>query len=274
MSPIYTPGKLTLAKTYVGIDDPDAQAYIAAVEAADETASPGIGALETATKVAIHSFVKGCKNDGIWPALKASCILAGARTKEGAIVPLANASASAPTLNGTAGDWNYNRETGLAGNGTNNYINSGRNNNADLQNLAHISVYLSSALGDVTAAIGSQSGTGSYILRESTTMAMRLNNTSVSNVGSGTATGAMGVSRNSPTQLIRRINSATFSISSNSTGLTNQNYFVCCRNLNGSANSFTSARIAFYSIGEYLDLEKLDARVTQLINVDLPAAIP
>ena len=88
MSPIYVPGKVVLAQTYVGIDDPDAAVYVAAVEAADGQS------LETATKVAIHSFVKGCKADGIWPSIKASCILAGARTLTGALIPLAG---TAPT---------------------------------------------------------------------------------------------------------------------------------------------------------------------------------
>jgi hypothetical protein len=62
-------GDLRLAQTYTRPDDADAVAYIAAVEAADGQA------LETATRMAINSFVKGCKNDGIWPAIKASCIL-------------------------------------------------------------------------------------------------------------------------------------------------------------------------------------------------------
>jgi hypothetical protein len=54
-------GDLRLAQTYTRPDDADAVAYIAAVEAADGQA------LETATRMAINSFVKGCKADGIWP---------------------------------------------------------------------------------------------------------------------------------------------------------------------------------------------------------------
>jgi hypothetical protein len=42
---------------------------------------------------------------------------------------------------------------------------------------------------------------------------------------------------------------------------------------NGSTGAFTSARLAFYSIGESLDLALLDARVTDLINA-FAAAIP
>jgi hypothetical protein len=49
--------------------DPDAAAYIAAVEDTDGQA------LEAAVVDAIDAFVVGCKADGIWSAIKASCIL-------------------------------------------------------------------------------------------------------------------------------------------------------------------------------------------------------
>jgi hypothetical protein len=68
--------------------DTDAQAYITAVETADGAA------LEAGVKTAINNFVVGCKADGIWSAIKASCILAGARTLTGALIPLAG---TAPT---------------------------------------------------------------------------------------------------------------------------------------------------------------------------------
>jgi hypothetical protein len=68
--------------------DSDAAAYIAAVEAADGQS------LEVDVKTAINNFIVGCKADGIWTALKASCILSGARTLSGALVPLVG---TAPT---------------------------------------------------------------------------------------------------------------------------------------------------------------------------------
>jgi hypothetical protein len=70
--------------------DPDAKAYIAAVETADGQA------LEPAIRTAYDQFIRGCKSDGIWDAIKASCILAGARSLSGALVPLVGA---APTNN-------------------------------------------------------------------------------------------------------------------------------------------------------------------------------
>jgi hypothetical protein len=68
--------------------DSNALTYINAVEAADGQA------LELNVKLVINDFVVGCKADGIWDAIKASCILAGARTLPGALVPLVG---SAPT---------------------------------------------------------------------------------------------------------------------------------------------------------------------------------
>jgi len=83
--------------------DADASTYIEAVEVADGQA------LETGVRYAINDFVIGCKQDGIWDAIKASCIMAGARTLDGALVPLVG---TAPTnYNFVAGD--YNRELSL-----------------------------------------------------------------------------------------------------------------------------------------------------------------
>ena len=112
--------------------DANAVAYIAAVEAADGQA------LEAGVRTAINTFVVGCKANGIWNAIKASCILAGARTLNGALVPLVG---TAPTnFNFVSGD--YNRKTGLVGNGSTKYLNSNRAGNADPQNNQHVSVYL------------------------------------------------------------------------------------------------------------------------------------
>ena len=134
---LFDPAFLGGLATSGGGYDADAQAYITAVEAADGQS------LETAVKDAYNAFFVGCKSDGIFSALKASCILAGARTVSGALVPLVSTMLS-PTQNGTAGGWSYNRKTGLTGNGTDNYLNSNRNNNADPQNNHHLAAYSSS----------------------------------------------------------------------------------------------------------------------------------
>lgn len=118
--------------------DTDAQSYITAVETADGQS------LEVGVKDAINAFVVGCKSDGIWNAIKASCILAGARTTNGALVPLVG---TAPTPNNfdLVGDTDYDRKTGLKGNGTNKYLNSNYSDSTGSQNNRHVSAYQAEA---------------------------------------------------------------------------------------------------------------------------------
>jgi hypothetical protein len=270
--PIYVPGKLTLQKEYIGIDDPDAQAYITAVEATDQVASPGVAPLELGVKIAIHSFVKGCKADGIWPAIKASCILAGARTLQGCLVPLVGA---APTnFNFVAGD--YNRRTGLLGNGSTKYLNSNRNNNVDPQNSRHLSVFVSSSptrdtnrglIGVGAADNGASSITTA--INPSRLVFRSSSVTALESAGPETAPTFVGASRAGSDSFTYRFNATSVSGFSSSQTPLNQNIVVFGRNAVPQAD----ARLAFYSIGESLDLALLDARVTALINA-ISAAIP
>jgi hypothetical protein len=248
--------------------DPDAQAYITAVEAADTQA------LEVGVKDAINAFVVGCKADGTWSAIKASCIMAGARTLAGALVPLVGA---APTRFGTEGGWNYNRKTGTAGNGTNNYLDSGRNNNADPQNSNHNAVLVSSAASATSHLIGSHAlattGANSIFSGSSFSASGAWNRSNGSTITSlpTSISGFIGHSRNSATTFSVRNASSTSTSSVSSSVPANGNILVFCRGT--PATSFTDARLAFYSIGESLDLALLDARVTALINA-IAAAIP
>ena len=264
--------------------DTDASAYIDAVEAADEIASPGIGALETATRYAINDFVIGCKQDGIWTAIKASCILAGARTLAGALQPLVG---TAPTNNGFIGiGTDYVRKTGLVGNGSTKYLNSNRNNNADPQDNRHASVYVSvaptatafrtyiSAGGGTTAGgtiiqIGSSAISGSsvnHLISKSSGSINAL--TGIDN--QSVSIGLKGVSRNTSASHTLRSGNNNFTVNDISaspfSGIVNV-YAT------SSPSALIDARLAFYSIGESLDLARLDARVTDLINA-FAVAIP
>ena len=254
-----TGAQLRMRKTWQPMD-PDAAAYITAVEAADTAAGQTDG-LEERVKIAIDNFVLGCKADGIWSAIKASCILAGARTLNGALVPLVG---TAPTnFNFVAGD--YNRKTGLVGDASTKYLNSNRNNNADPQNSKHISVYASTAGSGFY--LGTSSGVGSTTLSQA---ACRVNtataNTGGGNANSGTLTGG---NRPSSGTVERRVNGSTISSLITSETPANNSLHVFA----GAAASNSNARLAFYSIGEALDLARLDSRVTDLINA-IGAAIP
>lgn len=266
-----TGGKLIAAQTYVGIDDPDAAAYITAVEAAD-TAAGQSGGLETATKVAIHSFVKGCKADGIWPAIKASCILAGARTLNGALVPLVG---SAPTnFNFVAGD--YNRKTGLVGNGSTKYLNSNRANNADPVNSQHLASYetsINTTQGVRIGALGNLSDISQHNYIDRYFDAFRFSSRGAGRPWQANITSPfLGLSRSAANVWQARINQTTIDGPTTTSTATNvpANYFVFNRS---GGDFFSSIRLSFYSIGESLDLAKLDTRVTDLMNA-FGVAIP
>jgi hypothetical protein len=118
--------------------DPDAAAYLRAVEAADGQA------LETPVKRAVDDFFRGTKADGTFSALKAACLLCGARTLAGALVPLVGTAPTNVADGFVEGDYTRGGATpGLKGDGTS-YLDSGRANNADPLNDRHYSVYLTS----------------------------------------------------------------------------------------------------------------------------------
>jgi hypothetical protein len=240
--------------------DADASTYIEAVEAADTQS------LETGVRYAINDFVIGCKQDGIWSAIKASCILAGARTLAGALTPLAG---TAPTnVNFVSGD--YNRKTGLVGDGSTKYLNSNRAINADIATNHHVATYISTF---ATSAWVGYATSDSYTSIESSGLYCGPASPAAS-IANG-ATGLVGVSRNSSSSFSarRQASSVTVTTTYGSKSLTSTIPVFAFRNSNTSIGSYSSARLAFYSIGESLDLALLDTRVTALITA-IGAAIP
>lgn len=243
--------------------DADALAYIVAVEAAD--AQP----LETGVKIAINNFVKGCKSDSIWDAIKASCIIAGARTLSGALVPLRG---TAPTnFNFVSGD--YNRKTGLVGDGTTKYLDSNRNNNADPQNSKHLSAYLT-ALPSVqtVASIGSGTQTGgSQVADVLGDFAARCNSSiGFAVTGLNISLGLSAITRSSSAIVSYRSGGASASIANTSATPANSATLVFSR---VSPFSYSNVGISFYSIGESINLSALDSRVSTLMTA-INSAIP
>jgi hypothetical protein len=242
--------------------DPDAQAYIDAVELEDGQA------LEGGVRTAINDFVVGCKDDGIWSAIKASCILAGARTLDGALVPLVG---TAPTNNNfVSGD--YDRETGLKGNGSTKYLNANRNNNSEPQNSKNLAVYASEAISAGRYHLGATGIGGSYIrLTSGSFTQMQFNaNGNQTVVNNANNTGLIGISRNNSTQLNVYF-SGTNTIYSNASATPLDLDLTIFKGSN--QNIYGNPRLSFYSIGESIDLAALDTRVSTLMT-DLAAAIP
>ena len=242
--------------------DPDALTYISAVETADGQA------LETGVRVAINDFVVGCKSDGIWTAIKASCILAGARTLAGALVPL---TGGAPTDNSFVSA-DYDRETGLVGDGSTKRLDSNRASNADPQDNFHHATYISSVnSGDFYYMGQDQSGSvgATAIFRFGNSFGFRNRNGGFDVAGSNAA-GFVGQARASSSTYLARVNSASSTLTRTSQTPSSANVFIFASD--GSA-AYSDARLSFYSIGESLDLAKLDTRVSNLITA-IGAAIP
>jgi hypothetical protein len=246
--------------------DADALAYITAVETAD------VQELELGVKTAINNFIVGAKADGIWDAIKSSAILAGARTLNGALVPL---KGTAPTnFNFVSGD--YDRKTGLVGNGSTKYLDSNRNNNADPQDSKHLAAHVTSQAGGVDQRIMGSSNVGSagYSLLAQQTVLNRLFiglNRVVGFTGTdigSVVTGFYGAVRSSSTTETARAFGTNYARTVASTAPSSSAMTIYQAN-----GFFSGARLAFYSIGEALDLALLDTRVSQLMT-DLGNAIP
>jgi hypothetical protein len=242
--------------------DADASTYIEAVEAADTQA------LETGVRYAINDFVLGCKNDGIWDAIKASCILAGARTLNGALVPLVGA---APTnYNFVSGD--YDRETGLKGNGSNKYLDSNRANNADPQDSNHNALYVSETVSTGrllnSGEDGVEAGTNTIAASSSKFNIRNRTSSAIVAIGDNIGNSFVSVGRSASTAIQFRSGGITTTHTSASQTPTSEPI-----TLYYGDGSHTDPRLAFYSIGESLDLAALDTRVSALITA-IGAAIP
>lgn len=238
--------------------DPSAASYLAAVEAADGQS------IEAGVAAAINLFVVGCKNDGIWNAIKASCILMGARTLAGALVPL---TGPAPTnFNFVTGD--YDRKAGLIGNASTKYLGSGFSTTSGMLNNLHMLVGASSInSGSATqqSLIGISNPTELYFAGQSsaTSYVMRANDgTGGVNLGTNAA-GCYGWSRSSPTSKTRIYAGTVDTTADASTSIPVNVVSIFART---GGSTIGGHRLHFYSIGDGLSLALLNARVVALRN--------
>lgn len=245
--------------------DVDAANYIQRVEAVDGQA------LELPVKLALDAFVRGCKADSTWGAIKASCILAGARTLSGALVPLVGAG---PTnFNFVTED--YSRQAGLAGNGSTKYLNTNRNANTDPQNNHHLVAYVQRLGASSQVVFGARnSGTdaGSKFAIFNTSASLDVASVPSADVRQASANlsvnnaSLIGISRSSDANYTSRSASASTNQIQASAAPINRLIYVFSLNNGGTAALYSASRIGFYCIGEALDLALLDARVTTLMN--------
>lgn len=160
----------------------------------------------------------------------------------------------------------YDRKTGLKGDNLNNYIDSNRSNAADPQNDKHISVYVrevnpSNGCYISTTTVNTSGDSYLYQNPGIPNANVKLNQSATADVFSGIAYNFYGASRSSDTSYTRRINNTNYVTATASTTPLAENLLVF-----GTASSRANGRLSFYSIGESVDLELLDNRVTRLTN--------
>ena len=268
LSPLYgqlSPLRIPTSSRFISADA-NVSSYILAVESADGQQ------LEAGVITAVETFVLGCKSDGIWSAIKASCILAGARTISGALVPLVG---TAPTNNNFVSA-DYNRKTGLVGNGSTKRLISNRSNNADPQNSRHIAVWVSgrhnrNAL--YVSTITTLNGSGdSYIYQSAdfnvNTAKIASAGTPLGLGGTNLLNGFFGASRASGSNISARRQNASVAQNTNSVTPVNENLVIF-----GTSSYYSNGRLSFYSIGEGINLALLNTRVSNLMTA-LNSAIP
>jgi hypothetical protein len=248
--------------------DPDAFAYYTAVEAADGQA------LEGSVRDAYNAFVVGCKADGIWTAIKASCILAGAKTLSGALTPLAGAAPSGFNLaSGT-----YSRTAGITFNPiVSGYIDTNRSGNADPQNNVHLSLF--QIVGVFNTLAGNKSGaTGpTYIDTFGSGLRARARTTLGTDDPFSVVRGPgiIGFSRTASSAGTIRGYGVNYTMTTLSQTPQSESVLVSARRTTSTGNPefFASGTLCFYSVGESLNLALLDARVSGLM-VAISGAIP
>jgi hypothetical protein len=241
---------------------PATLAYVQAVEAAD-----GNIQLENGVLAAMVAFA----NYRI-PLGGACCLMAGARTLAGALVPMVGTPG--PTaFNFVSGD--YNRKTGLVGDGSTKYLDSNRNNNADPQNSQHLAVYVTVLptgfaarfAGDGAGSTG-RTTIGHQDMPAPLNFRLRTDTLYTSSLGNISANRLIGVSRSNSSNFTERSNNQSATVTAASETPTTGAIEV----FRGTAAP-TNARLSYYSIGPAVDLTAMDTAITTCMSALAAAGI-
>jgi hypothetical protein len=181
---------------------------------------------------------------------------------------------TAPTAEGGWSSGDYDRATGLTGDGSALYLDSNFPADSTDDDDHHIAVYVANGdsgshidLGYTTATSYSQIfGNNSnnlilyYLGRNSQIY-------SPSGTGKGNTTGLIGLTANSGSSFDFRFDQTTgTATASASQSLQTYNYFVFARNNDETPDSYSQSKLSFYSAGTSLDLSKLDSHITAYVT--------
>ena len=221
---------------------------------------------------AIDRLIRDLKANGIWDDLGAMCLFVGGEY-ENCFVPIKRGMPTPTPFNFASGQ--HNRKTGLVGNGTDMYIDSNRNNNADGRDDQAMGVWVSAAppAGDVFEAYmgaGNPANTGAThfgvnvgqdnrFARNRRGLAGAAGNTLN---GGGDAIGYIGMARSVSNEFDFITESIEEVMSSTSEVPFNGNVYVFDRN---GTSIPTRARIAAYHIGPAITLSVMDTILAEFM---------
>jgi hypothetical protein len=200
------------------------------------------------------------------------------RITKGAALYTANFTPPTQTLPAT-GD--YNRETGLVGDGSTKYLDTNSSPTAAPETLTNFAyaVYCSAlpTNGVDSAFIGCRGNTGNDLYqlhRDASNLLSSYNKVGLP-VARSQTTGFIGSARSGTAESLRSGGASTTATSTATSSFSSQTNVgvYSFREVNGSRVNVSNARISFYLQAGFLNLALLDARVTALINA-IAAAIP
>jgi hypothetical protein len=223
--------------------DPDAQAFF------DRVTTAG-GTLSETEKNATNQLVLDMKTAGIWSSMKAVYPMVGAS----AAACAQNLKSSSFTGTFTSG-WTF-ASTGVTGNGTSSYFNTGLQGQQVLNTTNSISIYMRAAPtttpnftycgfydGSGYTILGSTDGTNTYY----TSYASSFGGITITRTGLLAGNYLSGTNKIFRNGVVQR----TLSVS-NTASTTTLPFYVGCFNNNGTASQFINTEFAFASIGDGL----------------------
>jgi hypothetical protein len=246
---------------------PYVQRYLDRLTAADQLAGSNLG-LELVVTDGINIFLESMVNAGFLGTsngvlagassiIKTGGLLVGARTRTATLTTYAEDMPLPQQFNFS--ESSYNRRTGWRANGINQYINLNFNNNTVGQN-SHQTVYVTTPgtrSGFQPYIAGGATATGTSLIMQNSTTSLFFRNRNATGLSVGgaavTATGYIGHSRSSSSQISTRWGGTTFLVAQNAeTPASAPTLLFARNNTSTTPANYSAGGIAAYSAGETL----------------------
>lgn len=238
----------TCESNSIQILDPDANTYFNAVVSAGST-------IDTTARNAVNAFTIGCKQDSIWTLLLDVGPVCGS-SLTGALVKLKDFGVGASYTNNNFVSGDYSQSTGITGNGSTKYLNTGITTNSFTISNVGIAFY------DRTTANGTRNMNGCQVNADGTRgfyVQVGPTNTvdsQICDVSSVVSTSALsgpvgfihGTRNSSPLHSVYRNGTSLASTSTVGGTLPTLHFYWFAWNLSGTAGLFSTHTMSFLAI--------------------------